>query len=61
MECKEPSACLVNTFGYEIGRIEFTRIKSLLVLKGIVNLGIGHRTRIKPHIDQVKFAVHRFA
>ncbi len=43
MEGKEPAACLVNTFGNEIGRVKLSRIKSLPVLEGIMDLGIRHR------------------
>ena len=58
MEGEEPSAGLVNTFGNEIRRINLTVVKCLFILKGIMNLRIRHRARVKPYVDKVFFALH---
>ena len=55
MQGEEPTTCLVNTLGYEVGGEADTVVQFLLVLEGIVNLRIRHGTRVEPHIDEVKF------
>ena len=44
MQCVEPSACLVNTLGNEIGRIYSAAVKQFLVLERIVYLSVRHGT-----------------
>ena len=56
MEREEPSACLVHALGNEVGRIDRAVVQQLLVFKWIMNLGVGHSSRIKPDIDEVQFA-----
>ncbi len=56
MERKEPTAGLVHTLADKV-----RRTRSVLVLKRIVVLRIRHSTRIKPYINEVEFALHRFA
>ena len=58
MQREKPAACLVDAFSDEVGGIDFTLVKVLLVLEGIVYLRIRHRTRIKPYVDQVRLALH---
>ena len=61
MERKEPSAGLVDTLGDEIGRIYLAVVKRLLVFKRIVYLCIRHGAGVKPHVDEVFLAIHRFS
>ena len=61
MQREEPSACLVNTLGNEVGRIKLAIVKTILVFKRIVDLCVWHGTGIEPHVDQVGLAVHRAA
>ncbi len=61
MQGEEPAACLVDTFGYEVGREQLAVVESVFILKRIVNLGIGHRTAVEPHVDEVCFAIHGLA
>ena len=53
---EEPSACLVNPLSDEISREHF--IKVLPVFKRIVCLCIGHRSRVKPYVYQVRLTLH---
>ena len=56
MKCKEPAPGLVDTFGNIIGREHLAEIS--LILKRVMYLGIRHRTRIKPSVDQISFTDH---
>ena len=56
MQRKEPAACLVNAL-----RDEVRRARSVLILKRIVILRIGHCPRVEPHIYQVQLSLHRLA
>ena len=56
MKGKEPSACLVHTFGDEVGGA-----RCVCVLEGIVILCVRHRAGVEPYIDEIEFALHRFA
>ena len=57
MKGKEPPSCLIDSLGNEV-RGEMG-VKSILVLKRIVPLRVGHRPRVKPNINEVWFAIHR--
>ena len=46
MQSEEPSACLVDAFGDEIGRINLAVVEDFLVLERIMNLSIRHRAGI---------------
>ena len=59
MQSEEPSACLVDAFGDEIGRINLAVVEDFLVLERIMNLSIRHRAGIEPYVDQVGLALHR--
>ena len=61
VESEKPSAGLVDAFSDEVGGEEVATVESLLVFKGVMDLGIGHRTGVKPHVDQVGLAVHGLA
>ena len=61
MQCVEPSACLVNTFGNKIGRIYGAAVKQFLVLERIVYLSVRHGTGIEPHVNEVELACHYLA
>ena len=61
MQGEEPSASLVHALGDEVGRIEFALVNEFFVLKRVVQLSIGHCSTVKPHVDQVKLALHGFA
>ena len=54
----EPATGLVDPFGNVISRESLILVNHFFVLKGIVPLRIRHRTRIKPHVNKVIFAVH---
>ena len=56
MEREEPATRLIDTLGNEVRGIALAGIKFLLVLEGIVYLGVGHGTRVKPHVDEVQLA-----
>ncbi len=58
MQCEEPATSLIHAFCNKICRINFVRIEQLFVFKRIMNLSVRHRTRIKPHINQVCLALH---
>src|SRR5574344_1506284 len=60
MQSEEPSTCLVNTLIDEVGGECLTLVYHFLVLKRIVNLCVRHRTRVKPYVDEVALALHRF-
>ncbi len=53
----EPASGLVHAFGDEIGREFLLQIR--LVLKGVMELGVRHRSAIEPDVDQVGLALHR--
>ena len=59
MEGKEPSSRLVHSLGNEVGREVAPLIHHLAVLKGVVQLSVGHRPGVKPHIDEVGLPDHR--
>ncbi len=42
MKREEPAASLIHTFGYEVGGEKLSGIESVLILKRIVDLSIGH-------------------
>ena len=48
-----------SAMGDEIGGVDLVEV--LLVLEGVVDLGVGHGSRVEPHVDQVGFAAHRLA
>ena len=58
MQGKEPTACLVYSLSDEIGWIVGFFINQFFVLKRIMKLCVWHSTRIKPHINQICFAMH---
>ena len=60
MKCKEPSACLVNTFGNKIcGKFLFAY--QFHYFKRIMPLCIRHCATVKPYINQIQFAEHFFS
>ena len=59
MQGEEPTTRLVNTLGNEVGRIDNALVQRFLILKGIVNLGVGHSTAVKPHVDEVELTLQR--
>ncbi len=59
MQREEPSAGLVDTLGDEVGGEHLAELVG--VLERIVYLGVRHRARIEPHVDQVALALHRLA
>ena len=61
MQREEPAARLVHALGNEVGGEECAVVNGLLVLERVVQLGIGHRTAVKPHVDQVELALHGLA
>src|SRR5271157_2654401 len=56
MQGIEPTARLVNSFANIISRV--LRFEFLLILKRIMPLGVRHRTRVEPDVDQILNAVH---
>ena len=56
MQGVEPSACLVNTLGYKVGRESLVLVDGLAVFEGVVHLCIGHGTAVEPHVYQVGFS-----
>ena len=58
MQGEEPSARLVDTFVDVVGGIELALVNEFAVLKRIVQLGIRHRTGVKPHVYEVALALH---
>ena len=58
MQCKEPTTSLVNTLGDEVCG-EYLLEVGATILEGVVNLRIGHSTRVKPYVDKVALALHR--
>ena len=61
MQGEEPSACLVDTFGNEVGRIYRSIVQGVLVFERIVNLCVWHSARIEPNVDEVQFALQHSA
>ena len=61
VQCVKPAARLVHAFRNEIRRKRRSSVYRLLVFKGIVQLGKGHRPRIKPNVNQIRFAAHGLA
>ena len=59
MEGKEPPSSLVHSLGNEVGREVAPLIHHLAVLKGVVQLCVGHRPGVKPHIDEICLPDHR--
>ncbi len=59
MERIKPSAGLIDPFGDEVGRIDLREL--IFGDMRIENLSKGHRSRIEPYVDQVRFAMHGFA
>ena len=57
---EEPAARLVDTLGDEVGRVDRAEVVAS-VFEGVVQLGIGHGTRVEPYVDEVRFAAHRLA
>ena len=55
---KKPAPGLVDALGDKISGEGGSAINSVLVLKGIVHLGIGHCARVKPNINEVALAMH---
>ena len=58
MEGKEPPPRLVHSLGNEVGREVGPLIHHLAVLKGVVQLCIGHCPGVKPHINEVSLPNH---
>jgi hypothetical protein len=44
----EPTSSLINTLSNEVGGVRF--VESINILKGVVRLSVGHRTRFEPTI-----------
>ena len=44
MEREEPSTCLVNTLGNEVGRVSDALVNQILIFEWIVYLSIRHGT-----------------
>ena len=61
MQREEPTACLVHTFGDEVGRIYLAAVQQLLVLERVVNLRVWHGAGVEPYVNQVAFASHRLS
>ena len=61
MQGEEPSTGLVHTLGDEVGRIVGAVVHDFLVLERIVQLCIGHGTRVEPYVDEVELALHGLA
>ena len=61
MQGVEPSACLVYTFGNEVGWEKTTALDAFLVLEGIVLLSVWHGSGVEPDVNEVEFAVHGFS
>ncbi len=59
MQREEPAARLVDTFGDEVGRKVVREL--FLVLERIMELGVRHRTAVKPNVDQVGLTEHLLA
>ena len=61
MQGIKPTAGLVYSFSNEICGESQSFIDQVFIFKRIVPLRVRHRTRIKPHVDQVSLALHRLA
>ena len=57
MQSVEPTAGLTNILNYEIRRIMV--LEPVLILEGIVNLRIRHRSGVKPYVQHVFDTTHR--
>ena len=58
---KEPATGLVNTLVDEVSGEGLTPVYQVTVLERIVNLGIGHRAGVKPHVNKVRLTLHGLA
>ena len=56
MQRVEPAARLVHTLADEVGRE--ASLKLLPVLEWVVPLRVGHRPRVEPDIDQLRYSAH---
>ena len=61
MKGEEPSACLVYSFVYEVGRKCSALVNRIGVFKRIMYLRIRHAAGVEPNVNQVSLALHRFA
>ena len=55
MQREEPAACLVNAFSDEVSWVSLLLVYEVCIFEWVVNLGIRHSTRVKPHVNEVKF------
>ena len=58
MQREEPTSSLVHTFVDKVTGEGNAFVNEILVLKRIVYLGIRHRTRVKPDVNQVALTLH---
>ena len=58
MQGEEPSTGLVHTLVDEVCGERLVLIDSVTILERIVNLGIWHRTRVEPHVNEVTLTLH---
>ncbi len=56
MQGVEPAAGLIDRLADVVGGE--LRLELILVLEGIVPLGVGHGTRVKPDVDEIEDADH---
>ena len=61
MQREEPAACLIHALVDEICGECRALVDRIAMLERIMHLGVGHRTGVEPHVDEVGLAVHRFA
>ena len=59
MKREEPASRLVNTLVDEIGGERLVLVNGITIFKWVMNLCIGHRTRVEPHINEVCLTLHR--
>ena len=60
VQSKKPAACLINTFVDKVGRKSLSPINRIAILERIMHLCIGHCSRVKPNVDKIGLAIHRF-
>ena len=61
MQREEPATRLVDTLVDEISGECLVIVNELTVLERIMHLGVRHRARVEPHVDEVALTLHRFA
>ena len=52
----EPAARLADVLGDEVARVVV--LEPVAVLERVVHLGVGHRARVEPHVQDVRDAAH---